>query len=280
MPSLLDRGRSGLLSMILAASLIGTAAGAGARESEAVPELTLPAVLDTDRPSAREVPQARGVLRPGAEAVLSSQIAGKVLALPFREGESFKKGDVLAELDCRYYQAQLSAAEAAEAAARIQLESDRQLASLNSIGVFEVQMSEAKLRQAEAETTLGRVLTDRCVVRAPYDGVLVERLIHPHESVAQDTRLISIVARATPEIRLVVPSHWLPGLTPGTPFQFHLDELDQTYPAKITAVGGRIDPVSQTLPVTGAFVGKPPGLVPGMSGTAHFERVPGLEGRP
>ncbi len=215
--------------------------------------------------------EARGVLRPGAEAVLSSQIAARVVAIPFKEGETFAAGDTLVKLDCNFYEAQLSAAQAAAAAARIQLESDQQLARLNSIGTLEVQLSEARLRQAEAEVKLNQVLTDRCVIRAPYAGRVVERMIQPHESVTQDTRLLSLVAQSVPEIRLVVPSTWLAWLRPGIAFQFRIDETGAVLPATVSAIGARIDAVSQTLPVTARFKGKADGLTPGMSGTARFE---------
>ncbi len=215
--------------------------------------------------------EARGVLLPGAEAVLASQIAAQVVALPFREGDSFAVGDVLVRLDCGFYEAQLSAAQAAATAARIQLQSDQQLAELNSIGVLEVQLSEARWRQAEAEVKLNQVLADRCIVTAPFAGRVVERLIHPHESVTPDVKMLSIVARTAPDIRLVVPSHWLAWLGPGSRFQFQLDETGQVLPAKVTAVGARIDAVSQTISVRAAFDGRAETLTPGMSGTARFE---------
>lgn len=214
--------------------------------------------------------QARGILQAGAEATLSSQIAGRVVELPFKVGDSFNKGDVLARLDCDFYQAQLVAAQAAAAAENAQMESNRQLAKLHSIGVLEVQLAEAKWRKAEAEVQLNRTFTDHCKVVAPFAGRVVETRIHNYESVSPGTEFLAIVDRASPEIRLIVSSRWLAWLQPGSAFSFQVDETGASFPATVTAIGARIDAVSQTVPVRAQFSGKPTGLVAGMSGTANF----------
>jgi hypothetical protein len=54
--------------------------------------------------------EARGVLRARDQAMLASELSGRIVELPFSEGESFKKGDTLARFDCSAYQAQLNAA--------------------------------------------------------------------------------------------------------------------------------------------------------------------------
>ena len=55
----------------------------------------------------------RGKSRPVTAATLASELSGRIVELPFSEGESFKKGDTLARFDCSAYQAQLNAAQAA-----------------------------------------------------------------------------------------------------------------------------------------------------------------------
>ena len=59
---------------------------------------------------------ARGILRAQDQAVLASEINGRVLEMPFRDGESFHRGDLLVRFDCSAYQAQLAAALAASSA--------------------------------------------------------------------------------------------------------------------------------------------------------------------
>ncbi len=66
------------------------------------------------------------------------------------------------------------------------------------------------------------------------------------------------------------PSRWLGWLKPGYAFQVHIEETDKTYPAEITRVGGRVDPVSQTIKVFGKIRGDAADLMAGMSGRANI----------
>lgn len=50
----------------------------------------------------------------------------------------------------------------------------------------------------------------------------------------------------------------------------HIEETDKTYAAKITRLGGRVDPVSQTIKVFGEISGAAPELMAGMSGRANI----------
>lgn len=92
--------------------------------------------------------EVRGVLRARSQAVLASELSGRVTDLPYAEGQSFSKGDVLVRFDCSAYQAQANASGAAVRAAREELRNKQQLAALNSVGRFEVTLAEARQAQA------------------------------------------------------------------------------------------------------------------------------------
>lgn len=67
-------------------------------------------LLDSATSTSSEI---RGVLRARSQAVLASELSGRVTELPYAEGQSFSKGDVLVRFDCSAYQAQANAAAAA-----------------------------------------------------------------------------------------------------------------------------------------------------------------------
>lgn len=93
-------------------------------------------------PDATAEDSARGILRAQDQAVLASEINGRVLEMPFRDGESFHRGDLLVRFDCSAYQAQLAAALAAEKASRQELAQNSQLAQMKSVGRHAVALSE------------------------------------------------------------------------------------------------------------------------------------------
>lgn len=217
--------------------------------------------------------QARGVLRARDQAMMASELSGRIVELPFSEGESFKKGDVLARFDCSAYQAQLNAAQAASRGASEELAHNKQLAALNSVGRFEVSRAEAKLTETQAQSQVYQVQVKRCSVVAPFDGQVVQRKVQRFESVAAGSPLLEIVDNRTLEIHLLVPSRWMGKLKPGQTFSFIPDETGQSLTATVKRLGARIDEGSQTLLLV-ATVPSAAGLLAGMSGTARFAESP------
>ena len=216
--------------------------------------------------------EARGVLRARDQAMLASELSGRIVELPFSEGESFKKGDTLARFDCSAYQAQLNAAQAASRGAGEELAHNKQLASLNSVGRFEVARAEARLSETQAQSQVYQVQVKRCSVLAPYDGQVVQRKVQRYESVSAGAPLLEIVDNRSLEIHLLVPSRWMGKLKPGQTFNFTPDETGQAFSATVKRLGARIDEGSQTLLLV-ATLPNAAGLMAGMSGTAHFAQL-------
>lgn len=218
--------------------------------------------------------QARGILLAVDQATLSSDLPGRIVEMPFREGEAFKKGDLLVRFDCAIYQAQLTASQAAARAAEAELSQNQQLAQLKSVGKHAVSLSAAHLAQAQAESQVYQIQVNRCRITAPFDGQVVKRRAQVYESVAQGSPVLDVVNNHRLEITLLIPSRWLSMLKPGLGFTFTPDETGKPLQAKIARLGARIDESSQTLSLIGTLTHPDPTLMAGMSGTAQFSEAP------
>ncbi len=218
--------------------------------------------------------QVRGMLVAVDQATLSSDLAGRIVEMPLREGESFKKGDLLARFDCAIYQAQLAASQAAARAAEAELNQNQQLAQLKSVGKHAVALSAARLAQAQAESQVYQIQTSRCRLSAPFDGQVVKRRAQAYESVPAGAPVVDVVNNHNLEISLLVPSRWLATLKPGVAFTFTPDETGKPLRAHVARLGARIDESSQTLSLTGVLDSKENALMAGMSGSAHFSEQP------
>lgn len=223
-----------------------------------------------DTPINRTDNQARGILVAIDQATLSSDLPGRIVEMPFKEGEAFKKGDILVRFDCAIYQAQLSASQAATRAAEAELNQNQQLAQLKSVGKHAVALSAAHLAQAQAESQVYQIQVNRCRISAPFDGQVVKRRAQTYESVAQGAPLLDIVNNRHLEINLLVSSRLLSVLTPGLTFTFTPDETGKPLQATVTRLGARIDESSQTLGLSGSLTHPDQSLMAGMSGTAQF----------
>ena len=224
----------------------------------------------TDTANERMKP-IRALLTPLVESTLSSQIAGRIEKINARNGERFNQGDPLIEFDCTIQKAQLQKARSELLAIRKRHEANLKLQEYKSIGDLEVAISAAEVEKARAEYALVKAQVDMCIIDAPFNGRVIKRLAQPYESVNQGEPLIEILDDSELKVELYVPSRWLAWLKQDTEFTVRIDETGKTYPARMTALGARVDAVSQSIEITAVISGHHPELLAGMSGEARFQ---------
>ena len=212
----------------------------------------------------------RGVVKPSEEAVISSELQARVKRMPFRDGQWFKKGNLLVEFDCGKYWAELAAAKAELEARRKTAENNQALAKLNGIGQLEVEVSEAEVKQAKAAVRGANLAVRHCKIIAPFSGRVVKTLVNPYESVNPYDEVMSVLNDQAFEIELILPSTSLRWVTKKNTFKFFIDETQELYLAEVVEIGARVDPVSQTIRVFGQFKEQPKDVLAGMSGSARF----------
>ena len=215
----------------------------------------------------------RGLVKPRHRAVLSSEISGRITEIKYRSGQAFKMGDPLIKYDCALYNADLASAKAKYEAEKKKYENNRKLLALNAISDIDVELSMATRDVAEAEMRIKEIVSRHCVITAPYNGRVIDISTNQYESVSAGQELMSILDDQYLEIDLIVPSAWLTTLKQGLEFMFLVDETGKKYPAKIVQIGATVDPVSQTVRLTGEFAGDVNDVLSGMSGTAIFDFV-------
>jgi len=233
--------------------------------------LGVPALAAEVSPPGGGERQARAIVQPRQQAMLSSEIAARIDRMPLREGQRFHKDDRLIEFDCRGYQFAQQAARAALDHAQAKLNAEEALAARHSSGALEVALARSDADKARADHRSASLAVERCVIAAPFDGRVVELKVHAFETVAQHTPLLAILDDTSPEVALVVPAAWLVWLKPGQSFVLGIDETSHSHPGHIVRLGAQIDPVSQTVTAYGEVDDPDRDLVSGMSGNARFQ---------
>lgn len=220
-----------------------------------------------------ETPEpVRGVVKSAQEAVLSVDLIARVLTTPVMPGEAFSKDDLLLQFDCESQNAELRAARASYSASKTAHNNNVELQQYGAVGEFDVKVSKAEMQRtlAQAEAVGARIKD--CEIRAPFDGRVAELAINAHETSAPNQPLLKIVSSDAFEIQLIVPSSWLSWLRPDNAFEFVIDETGASHQASVLRLGAEVDAVSRTVPVIAVFTSLPAGVLPGMSGTAHFSK--------
>ena len=208
-----------------------------------------------------------------SKATISSGISAKIARMPFREGQRFRRGQTLVSYDCSVIRARLARTRAAQAAAASRLKSAEELNKLNSISLNDYDAARSAVKVAAAETAEQRSELARCSVSAPFSGIVGETFVRSNEYVAEGTRLLTIYDDSAFEVETLLPSSSLRTLRVGTKLQLKVDETGGVYPVQVTRIAGSVDPVSQSVKVTGRLLSAKSGsvrLLPGMSGTVSF----------
>ena len=213
---------------------------------------------------------ARGVVTPNAEVTLGAGISAKIEKLPFKEGQNFRKGDILVGFDCGGPQAQLRGANTPLTKAASMYNSKQRLQSRGAAGSQDVREAAADVATAKAEVDTLKETIRHCNIQAPFGGRIVERHAETFEIPAASAPILTVVDDSNLELDLIVPSSWLRWVRKGTDFEFQIDELGKSYRARVLRMGAKVDAVSQTIKMTGMFVSRPDHVLAGMSGTATF----------
>lgn len=166
----------------------------------------------------------RGLVKPRDQAIISSEIAARVVRLPFRDGDRFEAGDTLIEFDCALYRAQLDAALAARELRRSEHRNAQQLLDYKAASPLDVEAALNALKQAEADVEIENLKVQGCRIAAPYPGRVVDVMTNAHETVSRGKELLRILSDAQLEVELIIPSSWLGWLEQGDTLQFMVDE--------------------------------------------------------
>lgn len=210
--------------------------------------------------------EIRAQLTPRRFTTIAAEVGARVQRISVPEGGAFRTGQVLVSFDCAVPQAQLAKARAELEAVQATHASNTRLAELNAVGHLELEQSRTAVGKGQAEVNAMQAVLGKCAIAAPFGGRVAEQKAREQQYVQPGQPLLDIIDDSVLELEFLVPSRWLAWLRPGARFEVGMDETGRSYPARITRVAARIDPVSQSVKVGAAIDGRFPDLLSGMSG--------------
>jgi membrane fusion protein, multidrug efflux system len=229
-------------------------------------------------------------------ATIHSQITGLLVSVDFREGQSVKKGDPLAQIDPRTYQAQLDQAQATlehDQAhlrnAQLNLQRYTELAKTDAGTQQQLDNQQAAVEQLNAQIKSDQAVVDNSKAQlsytrlvAPFDGITgirlldVGNIIHPPTSSAAtqsntvDTNALVVVTQVQPisviftlattnisEVQAAMANGPLQAMA------WSQDDKTQLDVGQIAVVNNQADPGSGTIQLKAVFPNQQRKLWPG-----------------
>lgn len=193
---------------LLSALLVACHAPNGEKESPPQP------VKCTTAEPLRSLNRNFAALSTADDAVnLAFKLSGRVVDIPVAKGMAVKEGELLARLDSRDVELQLSAARAAYDEAVSRLNRAERLLEHNAISEQEVESLRNAAVQAEAAKDNAESLLADTRIVAPFDGVVERTYVDAFQRVASGETIVRIVKPQSTTVGFTAPESLVPVLS-------------------------------------------------------------------
>lgn len=186
------------------------------------------------------------------EVTVTTRVNGVVESIEADRGESVKKGQPLATLDQREFRLDLRAAEETLNVSRADLKRYEELSKLKLCSQAEFEQKRTRYELAHVEFERAQLIIDRSVVRAPFDGLVVDRFVRVGEKVLLDEHkpLFRVMALEPLLARAYLPAVALGSVKVGDEVPIVATDFPEARSSgRVTFVSPVVDPASGTVQV-------------------------------
>jgi membrane fusion protein (multidrug efflux system) len=208
---------------------------------------------------------ATGSLTAVQGVTVTAELSGKIVNIAFKPGALVQSGELLVQQDTSSEAAQLRAAEATAAMAKLNLERFTKLMAERTISQSQLDNADASFKQAAAQADAIRAAIAKKNIRAPFAGRLGVRLVNLGQVINEGQPIVSLQALDPIFVDFSLPQQQLRMLQPGLAVRVTTDALPgQTIEGKITAVNPQVDAATRNIRVQATVSNRQEQLRPGM----------------
>lgn len=187
------------------------------------------------------------------DSQISAQLQARILSMPVRVGETVKKDQLLAQLECRDAEFTQAAAQSRLKLARKELARLQKLKRASAVTEQNLNRAETDLQQADISYGQARLQVSRCEVRAPFNGVVTARQGAEGELANPGTPLLSLTDTDNIEVVAEIPPAETPTLSAAKRPVFSWNS--RQHPVALRALSPVLNPANRSREIRLLFSG-------------------------
>lgn len=197
-----------------------------------------------------DVVRLPGRIEPLQEARLGAQRAGQVVERLADKGQAVQEGEILLRLDGRLWDAARRRAEIEARDAARDLKRWKELEKTGAVSASDYEAIQRRQEAAEIALEEAEVMLSQCEVRAPFAGVIVDRLVEVGDYANEGQAVFRVVRLDRVKVAFDVPEQDVGALQPGQAKTFTLAALpDREFTGTITFLSSQAARESNSFPV-------------------------------
>jgi len=252
-------GGTALVALLAACG--GGDAAEGGGGPQAMPVRAGIAVTDT----VVEELRATGEIEALQSIELQPEVSGRLVGILAREGAEVRRGTPLFKVDDAELRAQVDRLEAEMDLAEQALARTRELLERDASSAADLEQAEATARSTQAQLSLQRTRLERTVVRAPFAGIVGERLVSLGDYVTPSTLLTTLQTVDPQRASFSVPERYAQELAEGQTVSFSVAAIpERTFTGTVDFVDPRVRLPGRTITVKAVVQNPDRSLKPGM----------------
>jgi membrane fusion protein (multidrug efflux system) len=206
-----------------------------------------------------------GTLIANEEVELTSETAGKVVSIYFKEGAHVKKGDLLAKINADDIVAQLERAEEQLKLLGEQLERQRILLAKDAVSRESFDKVQTDYNMTAADISLYKARIEKTEIRAAFNGIVGFRYVSEGGFVQPGTKVARMVDLSVLKVEFSISEKHISLQPVGRDIAFQVEGFPQVFRAKVYAIDPKLDLKTRTIALRARYENHNELLLPGMS---------------
>jgi membrane fusion protein (multidrug efflux system) len=241
------------------------APAASEKGSGGAPPATVVEAITASTASMPQTITAVGSLRSDESVTLRPEVAGRLSAIGFKEGQPVAKGTVLVKLDPAVNEAEVQQAKANLTLAKSKYERAIDLQKQGFISGQAKDEAENNLKVAEASESLAAARLAKTEIRAPFSGIIGLRSVSVGDYVKEGQDMANLESVDPLKVDFRVPEVYLKQVQVGQTLQVTLDALPgRTYEGRVFAINPLVDAAGRAIVIRALVKNADTALRPGM----------------